>query len=108
MLGKSALVLVVLLLAACSSNAPRVIQATANMPDIQVTTGMATQIEMPNAAKVQSVTVGDPELLTATQTGDVVSLVAKGGSGETNLIIRARDDDGDARLYQYRVTIQNR
>jgi uracil phosphoribosyltransferase len=69
---------------------------------------MATQVEMPEDNKVQSVVVGDPELLTATQSGDVVSLVAKGGAGETNLIIRARESDGDIKVYQYRITVQVR
>lgn len=102
------LFLAVLALAACSSSSPRIIQATTNMPDVHVTVGMATQVEMPEDNKVQSVVVGDPELLTATQSGDVVSLVAKGGAGETNLIIRARESDGDIKVYQYRITVQGR
>ncbi len=109
MAGKKLYLLAALLfLTACSSDAPRIIQASSSLPDLQVTVGMATQIEMPDAAKVQSVTVGDPELLTAAQSGDVVSLVAKGVPGETNLIIRAREDGGSIQVYQYRVTIQGR
>lgn len=93
-------------LAACSSSAPRVIQASSSAPDMRITVGMATQVEMPNDGHVQSVTVGDPTLLSAEQAGDVVNLVAK-AKGETNMIIRSRED-GDTKVYQYRITIQGR
>jgi hypothetical protein len=107
---KSAVLLAAsLALAACSStpDQPHIIQASPNSPQIYLTPGMATQIEMPDAARVQSLTVGNPSLVTAEQNADVVSLSAKeGAAGETNLIIRARNDAGEVRLYQYHITIQ--
>jgi len=109
MLKKSATALIALfLLAACSSSSPRIIQATSGMPDIHLTVGMATQIEMPDSGRVQFVAVGNPALVTVEQNADVVSLMGKGGSGETNLIIRSRDDDGHIKVYQYRVIMQER
>ena len=102
------LLLALLTLSACASSSPKIIQATSNMPDIRVTVGMATQIEMPDAGRVQSIAVGDPALVTAEQATDVVSLIAKGGTGETNLIIRSRDDDNELHIYQYRIIIQPR
>ena len=104
---KSAAALVAFLaLAACSSSQPRIIQPTASSPDIVLKVGMATQIEMPDAGRVQSITVGNPTLVSAEQKEDVVNLSAKEGSGETNLIIRSRDEDGQVKVYQYHVTVQ--
>lgn len=97
-----------LAVSACSSDKPKIIQASGSMPDIRVTVGMATQVEMPNAGRVQSVAVGDPSLVSAERDADVVSLVAKGGVGETNLIIRSREEDGDIKIYQYRIIVQGR
>lgn len=109
MFKKSAAALLALtLLAACSSAKPHVIQATGGMDDIHITVGMATQVEMPDSARVSSVTVGDPALLQADQAGDVVNLVAKGGTGETNLIIRAHENGGDVKVYQYHIVVQPR
>lgn len=109
MFKKSILTFVSLVaLAACSSSQPKIIQATTGMPDIRVTVGMATQIEMPDQGRVQSVAVGDPSLVSAEQATDVVSIVAKGGAGETNLIIRSRDEDGKIKVYQYRVIVTGR
>jgi len=109
MIKKSFLALVAMLaLTACASSQPKIIQATTGMPDIRVTVGMATQIEMPDAGRVQSVAVGDPSIVTAERDSDVVSLIAKNGAGETNLIIRSRDDDGKIKLYQYRVIVMAR
>ncbi|MEI8393122.1 MAG: pilus assembly protein N-terminal domain-containing protein [Rhodospirillaceae bacterium] len=96
-------------LAACASSQPRVVQATSDMPEIRLTAGMATQIEMPTATgRVQSVTVGNPSLVTAERNSDVVNLLAKGSPGETNLIIRAIDEDGKAKVYQYRILVLER
>lgn len=106
MFKKIAVLLAFVALSACASSEPRIIQATTGMPDIRVTVGMATQIEMPDAGRVQSVAVGNPALVTAEQSTDVVSLIAKGGEGETNLIIRSRDEDGKLKVYQYRVIVQ--
>ena len=93
-------------LAACASSAPHVIQASSNAPDLRLTKGMATQIEMPDAGHVQSIVVGDPTLVTAEQATDVVNLTAKGTAGETNLIIRSRDDNNEIKVYQYHITVQ--
>lgn len=95
-----------LAISACASQQPKIIQATSGMPDIRVTVGMATQIEMPDSGRVVSVAVGNPSLVSAEQSTDVVSLVPKGGEGETNLIIRSRADDGEIKIYQYRVIVQ--
>lgn len=95
-------------LAACSTAQPRVIQASSGSPNVTLTVGMATQIEMPEDARVTSVVVGNSSLVTAEEAGDVVNLSANSGEGETNLIIRARDGGGKTRIYQYRVTVQGR
>jgi hypothetical protein len=106
MFKKSALV-AFMVLAACAQSQPRVIQTVPGTPEITVTVGLATQIEMPDAGRVQSITVGNPTLLSAEQAGDVVNLSAKDGAGQTNLIIRARDEDGHLKVYQYHVTVQS-
>lgn len=106
MLKQIVVVASVAMLAACSSSTPRVIQAASGLEDIRVTPGMATQIEMPEGARVQSVTTGNPLLVTAESAGDVVNLIPKNGNGETNLIIRARESDGDAKVFQYRIVVQ--
>ena len=107
MFKKSALLLgACVALAACAENQPRIIQASANSPQINVTVGLATQIEMPNESRVTTITVGNPSLVTAEQAGDVVSLTAKGDAGTTNLIVRAHDDSGNTKVYQYYITVQ--
>jgi Flp pilus assembly secretin CpaC len=93
------------LLSACATNQPKVIQASGDTTDIHLTVGMATQVEMPDNGRVQSVIVGNPTLIDAQQSGDVVNLSGKGGAGETNLIIRSRNDDGKTQVYQYHVTV---
>jgi type IV secretory pathway VirB9-like protein len=95
-----------LALSACASSQPRVIQASSGSSEIRLTTGMVTQIEMPDSGRVQSVTVGNTSLVSAEQSGDVVNLSPKAGAGETNLIIRSRDDDGRTQVYQYHITVQ--
>ena len=95
-----------LLLAACASETPRIVQATADMPEVRLRAGMATQIEMPGGGRVQSVTVGNPALVTADRTDNIVNLIPKDGTGETNLIVREMDDSGRAKIYQYRVIVQ--
>ena len=92
-------------LAACSSSEPRVIQVTNDMPEIRLTVGMATQIELPSDGRVRTITVGNPSLVTATNSADVVNLLATTETGETNLIIRGSDSDGKAKVYQYRVVV---
>jgi len=109
MFKKSALLLLVLLaFAACASGKPRIIQTSPGSSDeVRLTAGMATQIEMPDDMRVQSVVAGNPALVTAETSGNVVNLIAKGSEGETNLIIRAMDEDGRAKVYQYRAVVQN-
>lgn len=94
------------LMAACASDKPHVVQATSDMPQIRLTSGMATQVEVPNSSRVQSVVTGNPNLVTADHVDNVVNLVPKEGSGETNLIVRATDDGGDTKVYQYRIVVQ--
>jgi hypothetical protein len=107
MLKKTATILIAsLALAACASSSPRIIQASSGAPDLRLTKGLATQVEMRDEERVQSVAVGDPSLVTAEQSSDVVTLVAKGNAGETNLIIRARDEDNRIKVYQYHITVQ--
>jgi len=108
-LKKAALVLLsCLALAACASEQPHVVQVSADMPEVRLRGGMATQIEMPAAERVQSVVTGDPALVTAEGADNVVNLIPKAGSGETNLIVRAVDEDGHSKVYQYRVVVQGR
>ena len=102
----AAIVLACLSLAACAASQPRIVQASASNADIIVTVGMATQIEMPDQSRVSSIVVGNTSLVTAEQAGDVVNLSGKGDGGETNLIIRARDEDGRTKVYQYHITVQ--
>ncbi len=97
-----------LALDACASDKPRVIQASNDMTAIHLTSGMATQVEIPNGRHVRSVVVGNPSLVTADHDSDVVSLVPKEGTGETNLIVRAADDSGEVQVYQYKVIVQGR
>jgi len=108
MLKKTTLALMTCLaFTACTSSTPRVIQATTDMPAIHLTSGMATQIELPNG-HVQSVVTGNPSLVTAERVDNIVNLIPKEGTGETNLIVRSTDEDGDAKLYQYRVIVEGR
>jgi type IV secretory pathway VirB9-like protein len=102
----TSILLTCLALAACASDHPRVIQASSDSPQVRLTGGMATQIEMPNAEHVQSVVTGDPTLVTAEAADNVVNLIPKQGNGETNLIVRAMDDDGHSMVYQYRIIVQ--
>jgi len=95
-----------LTLAACAASQPRIIQSSSNNTDITLTVGMATQIEMPDQGRVQAITVGNPDLVGAEQANDVVNLTAKGKAGETNVIIRARDEDGHTKVYQYHILVQ--
>ena len=84
MLKKIAIILAACFaLAACAPDTPHVIQASSNMPEVRLTVGMATQIEMPDSGHVQSVIVGNPSLLTAERAYNVVNLIPKEVTGET-------------------------
>jgi len=108
MFGKAKPLLVMcFILAACASPAPKIIQTTPGSPEVRLTVGMATQVEMPSG-HVQSVTVGNPALVTVERADDVVNLLAKEGTGETNLIIRSIDEDGRTNVYQYRIIVMDR
>jgi hypothetical protein len=98
----------VLALAGCSSSSPKVIQATADLEEVRLIQGMATQIEMPAGERVQTVTIGNPRMVAAERSGDVVSLLGGEGTGETNAIIRTVDAGGRSRVYQYRVVVMAR
>ncbi|MFY9288774.1 MAG: pilus assembly protein N-terminal domain-containing protein [Alphaproteobacteria bacterium] len=95
-----------MLLAACSSSKPKILQASPQTEAIHVTSGMATQIEMPEG-RIQSVTVGNPNMVSAERSENVVSLIGKEQTGETNLIIRS-NDGGDVTVHQYRVIVEQR
>ncbi len=98
-----------LALAACASEKPHVVQAQADLPEVRLIGGMATQIEMPDSERVQSLVTGNPGLVTAERTEGVVNLIPKeGASGETNLIVRAVDEDGHPEVYQYRLIVEQR
>ena len=96
------------MLAACASSndVPRVVQAKPGMEEIRLVSGMATQIEIPNNARVQSITVGNPELVSTERGDGIVNLMPKNGTGETNIIVRSVDDEGRSKVYQYRLIIQ--
>ena len=93
-------------LTACAANQPRVIQASVGNPEILIMIGMATQVELPEQERVASAVVGNKDLVSLEQQSEVITLSAKGGAGETNLIVRARDDSGKTKVYQYRVIVQ--
>lgn len=95
-----------ILLTACSSDKPRIIQAGSDMTAVRLTEGMATQIELPNNNRVQSIVVGNPSLVTADHTDNVVNLLPKEGSGETNLIVRGQNSSGEVEIYHYRIVVQ--
>ena len=92
---------------ACSSPEPKVIQATSDSPVIRLAVGMATEIEVPADNRVKSVAVGNPSMVTATNSADVVNLIYSGQIGETNLIIRCSDSDGHIKVYQYRIVVEH-
>lgn len=100
-----AVLLTALALAGCASSAPRVIQAKTGSEEINLKVGMAAQVEMPSEGRVQAVVVGDPSIVSAEQAGEAVNLIAKGGPGETNLIIRSKED-GATKVYQYKVIVE--
>ncbi|HEU0117668.1 MAG TPA: hypothetical protein VFR09_03465 [Alphaproteobacteria bacterium] len=107
MFRKSAILVVACAaLMACAQEQPRIIQPTANASEIRLSGGMATQVEVPNGSRVQSVTVGDPTLITAEHVDNVVNLVPKNKSGDTNMIVRTIDNGGDVQVYQYRINVQ--
>ncbi|MGE3623914.1 MAG: pilus assembly protein N-terminal domain-containing protein [Bdellovibrionales bacterium] len=108
MLKKRHLVLFLTLgLSACASGEPRIIQPDANSPEIRLRVGVATQIELPESMHAQSVVTGNPSLVAAERTANVVNLIPA-AAGETNLIVRGREDDGDVKVYQYRLLVQER
>jgi len=97
----------VMLTACASDNGPHIVQTNPNAPQVRLVAGIATQIEIPDSEHVQSVVIGNPGLATAEQSESVVNLTAKSGNtGDTNMIIRTVDDDGHAKVYQYRVSVQ--
>jgi len=96
------------LLAACASSKPQIIQTSSSDQEVYVTIGMATQIELPEDSRVASAVVGDKDLVSVESGGDVVTVSANSGEGETNLILRVRDDGGDIENFQYRVIVQRR
>ncbi len=106
-MNRSAFILLPLfILVSCASETPHVVQVSADAPDISLTKGMATQVEMPEGERVQSVVTGNPSIVTAEKADNVVNLVPGSNSGETNLIVRALDRDNHSKVYQYRIIVQ--
>jgi hypothetical protein len=107
MLRKTALLaLVAVAMTACSSDKPHIIQTSLNSTEVLLTEGMATQIEVPEAEHVKSAVTGNPNLVATEMSGNIVTLVPKNSTGQTNLIIRTTDEDKNARMYEYRLTVQ--
>jgi hypothetical protein len=102
----TAVLLAILALAGCATDKPHVVQASTSMEELRLTGGMATQVEMPDGERVKSVVTGNPGLVDAQRDDNVVNLIPKETSGETNLIVRTVDGDGNAKVYQYRVVVQ--
>lgn len=96
------------LLSACASDSePKIVQSQTTDKEIHLTAGMATQLEMPKGERVTNVTVGDPKLVVATSGTDVVGLSTPGGVGETNILVRVVDKDGETKVHKYRLTVTN-
>ena len=96
----------ILCLVSCAADAPRVVQASPDAPQLILTKGMATQIEMPDGERVQSVVTGKPSIVMADKADNVVNLIPAGDAGETNMIVRAADREGRSKVYQYRIIVQ--
>jgi type IV secretory pathway VirB9-like protein len=108
MFKKSAILLLsCMTLAACASSEPHIIQPSADMTDLRLQGGMATQIELPSSERVQSVVTGNPSLVIADKSDNIVNLVPTNKSGETNLIVRTTErGGGDSKVYQYRLIVE--
>ena len=79
MFKKSALVLLsCMALTACAADGPKIIQPSADMTDLRLRGGMATQIELPSSERVQSVVTGNPSLVIADKADNIVNLVPTG------------------------------
>src|SRR5262245_35730996 len=88
------------ILAACAADKPHVVQVSSDSERVMLTSGTATQIEMPSGERVQSVVTGKSSLVIAEKADNVVNLIPAEGTGETNLIVRALDSDGRSKVYQ--------
>jgi type IV secretory pathway VirB9-like protein len=106
---KSAIILLsCFILTACAEDKPHVVQTSADTPAVHLTEGIATQIEMPEGERVQSVVTGNPSLVVAEREDNVVNLIPGKGAGETNLIVRATDEGRRSKVYQYRLIVESR
>jgi len=110
MLNKAAVAfLSCLVVAACASEEPRIIQASPNAKEIHLAGGLATQIELPAGERVQSAVTGNPDLVTVGRSDNIVNIVpSEKVSGDTNLIVRSVDEEGQPKVYQYRLSVQAR
>jgi type IV secretory pathway VirB9-like protein len=106
MLKKPAALFFCFALAACASPEPKVVQIAPDAQVVNLTPGTATQIEMPDGERVQSVVTGKPSLVIADKADNVVNLVPGDGTGETNLIVRVKDSDNRSKVSQYRIIVQ--
>lgn len=92
-------------LTACAGDPePKIVQSTSTDQEIRLSVGIATQIELPKGERVLNVTVGNPDLVVANSSGDVVGLAAK-GEGETNILVRVSTAAGEAKVHKYRLIV---
>jgi hypothetical protein len=97
-----------LLMTACSSDQPRITNASSDLHEIRAMSGMATQIDAPAGRKIESAVIGDPSLADLDVVDNVLNIFPKDHAGDTNLIIRAADEDGEVKIYQYLLVVYKR
>jgi hypothetical protein len=93
-----------ILLAACGSSEPHITNASVNLPEIRLMPGMATQIDAPDQRTIDSALIGDPDLADLDVVNNVLNIFPR-HEGETNLIMRASDEDGNVKVYQYLLVV---
>jgi len=94
-----------LLLSACGSDEPGITNASSDLPQIRLMSGMATQIDAPDGRTIDSAVIGDPSLADLDVVSNVLNIFPKDHEGETNLIMRASDEDGNVKVYQYLLVV---
>jgi hypothetical protein len=69
--------------------------------------GRFKPVKVPGSKSISaSLRRSNPSLLTAERADNVVNLVPKENSGETNLIVRFLGEDRETKVYQYRAIVQ--
>jgi hypothetical protein len=95
-------------LAACSSGEPRVTKASPDLQQIDLMAGLATQIDAPKGRRIQSAVIGNPALADVDVVDNVINIFPANRAGETNLIVRAADEDGEVKVYQYLLDVHKK